>query len=99
MILGTRLVVTDVADDDVVEIELDGGLKRWIRGSDLESELGVERKRGVDVVQIPSTLPRAGRHFGTGETWDAASMNVRFRWAKRSSAGQRRRAESDPSAT
>jgi hypothetical protein len=34
-----------VADDDVVEVELEDRLKLWVRGTDLEEELGAVRKQ------------------------------------------------------
>src|SRR5690349_16288808 len=65
----------NVADDDIVEIELNDGqatVRRWIRASDLETEIPAVRKLSRDggevVVAIPTSIPRRGQQRGVAET-------------------------------
>jgi hypothetical protein len=68
--------IVDVANDDVVEIEIQDNktvLRRWIRGSELAAELGTipTRTRSAGggeklVVKIPDSLPRRRQARGVG---------------------------------
>jgi pimeloyl-ACP methyl ester carboxylesterase len=71
------VVLAQVADDDVVEVELDDGLKLWVRGADIEAELGAVRKRGdaQDLFEIPDSLPRRGQQRAIG-TWLLKALTV-----------------------
>src|SRR5262249_28128330 len=72
-----EVVLAQVADDDVVEVELEDRLKLWVRGTDLEDELGAVRKRAPtgDLFEIPEALPRRGAQRGLG-AWLLKSLNV-----------------------
>jgi pimeloyl-ACP methyl ester carboxylesterase len=71
------VVTGPISDDDVVEVELEDGLKLWVRGSEIEAELGAVRRRGVDadVVEIPDALPRRSLQRGVG-TWLLKGLRI-----------------------
>jgi hypothetical protein len=55
-----QAVEVPVADDDLVELEFEGGLRLWLRADDYRSEFGPARARGAgdaSVLDVPSSLP------------------------------------------
>ena len=68
-----------VADDDVVEVELEDGVKLWIRGDAIEAELATIEQRGDGdgtVIRIDDALPlRSPQQRGIG-TWFLKALRV-----------------------
>ena len=61
---GTRAVsgpvqIHSLDSTDVVEVELEDGLRLWLRSDELEGTLGASRSREADgdVIEVPPTLP------------------------------------------
>lgn len=67
-----------VASDDIVEIELDGGLRLWSRVDDLKRDYGLTRSRdlaGTDTVEIGSRLALGGQSRGAGD-WVIRGLKI-----------------------
>jgi pimeloyl-ACP methyl ester carboxylesterase len=75
----TPILTSAVEDDDVVEVELEDGLKLWLRGSELEAELGVTRKRdagaNTNIFELSEALPRRNLQRGLG-TWLLKGLRI-----------------------
>jgi tetratricopeptide (TPR) repeat protein len=58
----------DVADDDIVELELEGGIRLWQRADTLQSDFPGVAIRGAaaDGYELPSALPLGGARRGVG---------------------------------
>ncbi|MDR4496263.1 MAG: hypothetical protein R3B74_17970 [Nitrospirales bacterium] len=63
--------IDDLRPDDLIQLELDEGVKLWIRADDLEKDFGLTPTRGPagEVVELPQVLPsdpesRRGRQLG-----------------------------------
>jgi triacylglycerol esterase/lipase EstA (alpha/beta hydrolase family) len=70
--------IEDVADDDVVELELQDGLRVWTRVQDLEADFGIVRARDAadPAIQVPTMLRvGGGPSRGTGE-WAIKALKV-----------------------
>ncbi|MGE3706776.1 MAG: CHAT domain-containing protein, partial [Vicinamibacterales bacterium] len=66
-------VLDDVADDDIVEVEVEGGLRLWMRADDLERELGADQQRGGaggDTLDLGGRVRLRGRSAATRGTGD-----------------------------
>lgn len=67
-----------VAPDDIVEIELDGGLRLWSRMDDLERDYGLPGSRdaaGANTVDIGSRLALGGHTRGAGD-WMIRGLKI-----------------------
>jgi CHAT domain/Tetratricopeptide Repeats-Sensor/Lecithin:cholesterol acyltransferase len=64
--VGGQLRLEGLQPDDVVEIELEDGLRLWSRVDDLERDLGLTRARGGadQTIALPGTLPIGGPSRG-----------------------------------
>ncbi|MCA9474031.1 MAG: hypothetical protein KC594_18355, partial [Nitrospira sp.] len=53
------LEIDDLSSDDLIQLELDQGMKLWVRADDLEKDFGLTPSRGPagDVVELPGMLP------------------------------------------
>ncbi len=73
--------LTGVAPDDVVEIELQDGLRVWSRVADLERDFGVALSRGHngdgddETINLPTSLAMGGASRGAGE-WVIKGLKV-----------------------
>src|SRR4029453_1772615 len=63
---GGQLRLEGLQPDDVVEIELEDGLRLWSRVDDLERDFGLMRARGGadETIALPGTLPIGGPSRG-----------------------------------
>lgn len=59
--------LTEVEDDDVVELQFDGGIVQYIRVDDLEKESPKRRGPEGDVIEVPAQFQRGGPSRGM---WD-----------------------------
>ncbi len=68
----------DVADDDLVQVELENGLKIWLRGEDFEKDYGAKTSRGESHqgVEIPHALPIAQASRGWAGEWVIKGLKV-----------------------
>ena len=66
-----------VENDDVVELELEDGIKLWVRADSLESDYPQEAKRGTDIdgFVLPHTLPIGTPSRGVGQ-WVIKGLKV-----------------------
>ena len=67
-----------VVDDDLVEMELDGGLRLWSSVEHLRSDFGLKTSReasGIDTLEIPTQLPLGGQSRGVGD-WVIRGLKV-----------------------
>ena len=64
--VGGQLRLEGLQPDDVVEIELEDGLRLWSRIDDLERDFGLIRTRGGadETIALPGTLPIGGPSRG-----------------------------------
>jgi hypothetical protein len=63
--VGSQLRLAGLQHDDVVEIELEDGLRLWSRVDDLERDFGLQTRGGADeVMALPGTLPIGGPSRG-----------------------------------
>ncbi len=67
----------DVADDDLVELELDGGIRLWTRADDLKGDLAGWTRRGpaADSFEIPQVLPLGTPSRGVGQ-WVIKGLKI-----------------------
>ena len=66
----------DPAADDIIELELDDGLRIWVRAEDVERDFGLSRSRGADgVLELPAVLPIGGSSRGLGG-WVVKGLRV-----------------------
>ena len=58
----------DVADDDIVELELEGGVRLWQRADTLQADFPGVASRGAptDGYALPSVLPLGSARRGVG---------------------------------
>ena len=62
---GTRLRLADVEADDIVEIELEDGLRLWSRVEDLQRDFAPPtRDAAGDIIELPAYLPIGGPSRG-----------------------------------
>ena len=67
-----------VAPDDVVEMELDEGIRLWSRVDDLQADFGLRRARdagGEDTIDISTQLPLGGQSRGVGD-WVIRGLKI-----------------------
>lgn len=69
---STRLPV-EIADDAVVALELDGGFELWLRGDELQHELGAEARDGG--LTLKTTLGDGGTERGVGG-WVVKALRI-----------------------
>ena len=64
--VGGQLRLEGLQPDDVVEIELEDGLRLWSRVDDLERDFGLRQARGGadETIALPGTLPIGGPSRG-----------------------------------
>ncbi len=67
----------DVAADDIIELELDGGIRLWTRADDLKSDLTVWTRRSTpgEGLEIPPVLPLGTPSRGIGQ-WVIKGLKV-----------------------
>lgn len=65
------LEIDDLSSDDLIQLELDQGIKLWVRADDLEKDFGLTPSRGPagDVVELPSVLPIGAASRGIVGNW------------------------------
>lgn len=69
--------VTEVADDDIVEIELDGGVRLWQSVAATREDFGVDLSRGEQVagVLLPTSLSFGRRERGAA-AWAVKGLRI-----------------------
>jgi tetratricopeptide (TPR) repeat protein len=74
---ATTLVTDELRNDDVIEVELEGGLKLWFAAADADKELGAihSRSGGSDVIEVPAVLPRKTAQRGIG-SWIIKAVRI-----------------------
>ena len=72
------LEIDDVSPNDLIQLELDQGLKLWVRVDDLERDFGLTPSRGPagDVVELPSVLPLGASSRGIVGNWVIKGFKV-----------------------
>jgi CHAT domain-containing protein/lecithin:cholesterol acyltransferase len=72
------LEIDDLNPDDLIQLELDQGLKLWVRVDDLEKDFGLTPSRGLagDVVELPSVLPLGTPSRGIIGNWVIKGFKV-----------------------
>ena len=72
------LEIDDVSPNDLIQLELDQGLKLWVRVDDLEKDFGLTPSRGLDgdVVELPSVLPIGASSRGIVGNWVIKGFKV-----------------------
>ena len=67
----------DIADDDIVELELEGGVRLWQRADTLQADFPGVASRGVgaDGYALPSVLPLGSARRGVGP-WVIKGLKV-----------------------
>jgi hypothetical protein len=72
-------VLDDVAEDDIVELEFQDGIKQWVSVAQLRVDLAAQgNQRGVvedETVRIPATLPHGRRSRGAAD-WVLKGLKV-----------------------
>ncbi|HYK05310.1 MAG TPA: CHAT domain-containing protein [Thermoanaerobaculia bacterium] len=73
----TRTAPVEVNDDDVVELQFDGGVVQYIRADDLAKESPKRRDAatGGDVIEVPAQFRRGGPSRGTFD-WILKGLKV-----------------------
>jgi CHAT domain-containing protein/pimeloyl-ACP methyl ester carboxylesterase len=68
----------EVANDDLIELELENGLKVWLRADDLEKDYGVKtsRSQSGQGIEIPLVLPIAPASRGWVGEWVIKGLKV-----------------------
>jgi tetratricopeptide (TPR) repeat protein len=72
------LELDDLNPNDLIQLELDQGLKLWVRVDDLERDFGLTPSRGPagDVVELPSVLPIGASSRGIVGNWVIKGFKV-----------------------
>ena len=72
------LEIDDLNPDDLIQLELDQGLKLWVRADDLEKDFGLTPTRGSagDEVELPQTLPIGSASRGLVGNWTIKGLKV-----------------------
>ncbi len=72
------LEIDDLSPDDLIQLELDQGVKLWVRADDLEKDFGLAPSRGSagDVVEIPLVLPLGSPSRGMVGNWVIKGFKV-----------------------
>src|SRR6516225_6787183 len=63
-------VLDGIADDDLIELELDGGLRLWSSAEHLRSDFGLKTSRdasGTEMLEVTTQLPLGGQSRGVGD--------------------------------
>ena len=65
------LEIDDLNPDDLIQLELDQGVKLWVRADDLEKDFGLTPTRGAagDEVELPQGLPIGSVSRGVMGNW------------------------------
>jgi hypothetical protein len=72
------MVLDGVADDDLIELELDGGLRLWSSAEHLRSDFGLKTSRdasGTEMLEVTTQLPLGGQSRGVGD-WVIRGLKV-----------------------
>lgn len=73
---GVPLQILEADDSDIVELELDGGLRVWMRADAVQGDFGLQPARdGGGPFDLPNELPVAGRSRGVGE-WVIKGLKI-----------------------
>ncbi|MDT3777282.1 CHAT domain-containing protein [Nitrospira sp. MA-1] len=72
------LEIDDLSSDDLIQLELDQGIKFWVRADDLERDFGLTPSRGStgDVVELPLALPLGTPSRGIVGNWVIKGFKV-----------------------
>ena len=72
------LTIDDLNPDDLVQLELDQGIKLWVRADDLEQDFGLSPTRGSagDEVELPQALPIGSTSRGVMGDWMIKGLKV-----------------------
>ncbi|HNP60751.1 MAG TPA: CHAT domain-containing protein [Nitrospirales bacterium] len=72
------LEIDDLSSDDLIQLELDQGIKLWVRADDLERDFGLTPSRGStgDVVELPLALPLGTPSRGIVGNWVIKGFKV-----------------------
>ena len=72
------LEIDDLNPDDLIQLELDQGMKLWIRADDLEKDFGLTPSRGSagDEVELPQALPIGSASRGVMGDWMIKGLKV-----------------------
>ena len=71
-------VLDGIADDDLIELELDGGLRLWSSAEHLRSDFGLKTSRdasGTEMLEVTTQLPLGGQSRGVGD-WVIRGLKV-----------------------
>lgn len=74
---GEAVTVEDVAEDDLIELELDGGVKLWTTLQQYRDDFGTPAPRGerTGAVEFPTVLPVGTPSRGLG-TWALKALRI-----------------------
>ncbi|MEZ5453911.1 MAG: CHAT domain-containing protein [Thiothrix sp.] len=72
---GAAIELRNMADDTLVELEFEGGFKRWVRAGDLHAQAGQQASRDLTVSAEPMITPAS---FDVGAKRGALSLVLKF---------------------
>jgi hypothetical protein len=72
------LAIDDLNPDDLIQLELDQGMKLWVRADELEKDFGLTPTRGgaSDEVELPQVLPIGSASRGVMGDWMIKGLKV-----------------------
>jgi len=72
------LEIDDLNPDDLIQLELDQGMKLWVRADDLEKDFGLTPTRGGagDEVELPQVLPIGSVSRGVMGDWVIKGLKI-----------------------
>ncbi len=74
----TPYEITDLQDDDLIQLELDEGMKLWVRADDFVRDLGLQPTRGIagEGLELPYVLPLGSTSRGLVGNWVIKGLKV-----------------------
>ena len=72
------VVIDDLSPDDLVQLELEEGLKLWVRADDVERDFGLQPTRGAaeDEIELPQVLPIGTPSRGMVGNWVIKGLKI-----------------------